>query len=371
MTRPTRAEIDLGALRHNYRQIRTLLPRNVRIMPAIKADAYEHGAVRCARALADVGADAFGVAIVEEGIQLRETGVNVPILIFSAMLVEQLPLALRFGLMPTVSDAGFAEEVARAAARRGCPAAIHVKVDTGMGRVGILHQEAVEVISRIADVDGIVLEGIYTHFATADEADKTFTREQMRIFDGILLRLKERGITFRYRHAANSGALLDVPAAYYDMARPGILLYGLYPSPEATRRLMLRQVMTIKTNITLLKRFPKGYGISYGRTYTTPGERLIATLPIGYEDGFFRVYSNQAEVLVRGQRAPVVGRVCMDQTLVDVTDAPGVQVGDEVVIYGGQGDEFISIEDAAQLAGTIPYEVVTLVGKRVPRIYIE
>lgn len=371
MTRPTRAEIDLGALRHNYRQIRTFLPRNVRIMPAIKADAYEHGAVRCARALADAGADAFGVAIVEEGIQLRETGVNIPILIFSAILAEQIPVALRYGLMPTVSDVKFAQEVAAAAARRGSKAAIHIKIDTGMGRVGVLHHEAVEVISRIADIPGLILEGIYTHFSTADEEDKSFTREQIRIFDDIILRLRERGIVFKYRHAANSGAMLDVPQSYCDMVRPGILLYGIYPSPYVTRRLLLRQVMTVKTNITLLKRFPQGYGISYGRTYITPDERLIATIPIGYEDGFFRAYSNKAHVLVRGQRAPVVGTVCMDQTLIDVTEIRGVQVGDEVVIYGRQEDEEISIEEAAHLAGTIPYEVVTLVGKRVPRIYVE
>ena len=369
--RPTRAEIDLSALDHNCRQIRAFLPRDVRIMAAIKADAYEHGAVRCASRLYHNGVDAFGVALVEEGIQLRETGVSVPILVLSAMLGRQLPSALRHGLRPTVSELSFAREISHEAARRGVEAPIHVKVDTGMGRVGITHDQAVERIAEIAEVPGLILEGLYTHFATSDEADRSFANEQLRLFCRVTDGLAERGVRFRYRHAANSGATIDMPEAHFEMVRPGVLFYGMYPSPDVTRRLDLRQVMTIKTNVTLVKRLPAGHGISYGRTFVTQRESLIATLPLGYDDGFLRAYSNKAYVLIRGKRVPVVGRVCMDQTMIDVTDVPGVETGDEVVVYGRQGDEEITIEEAAALAGVIPYEVICLVGKRVPRVYVE
>jgi len=371
LTRPTTAEIDLDAIAFNMRQTRELVGPDVKICPAVKADGYGHGAVEVSRIVLDAGAEMLGVATVEEAIELREAGIEPPILILQYVLEEQIPELVAHDLSTTVCDRGFASALCKKTRAAGKTAKVHIKVDTGMGRIGVRPQDAVAFALELSKMPGLEIEGIFTHFPSADEEDLSFSRKQIGQFTAITQAVEAAGVRIPLRHTANSAAILNMPESHFDMVRPGIMLYGLHDSEHVSREVTLRQSMTLKTTIVFLKELPPGRTVSYGRTYTTSRRTLVATIPIGYADGYNRLLSNRAPALVRGKKISVIGRVCMDQTMLDVTDVADVSVGDEVVLYGGQGSEYISIEEIAALLGTIPNEVICAVGKRVPRVYVQ
>lgn len=367
MSRPTIAEIDLDAIAFNMRQIRGLVGPDVKICPAVKADGYGHGAVQVASTALKAGADMLAVATLEEGLELREAGIDAPILNFQCMLREQIPDIVSHDIRTMICNQSFAEELSRQAMGASKRLKVHLKVDTGMGRVGVQKWEAVDFAQKIAQLPGLEIEGIFTHFPTSDEEDLTFTHEQIRDFKEITDAIEAAGVHIPIHHAANSGAILNMPEAYFDMVRPGIILYGLYDGETCVE---LHPAMSLKSRIVFLKELPAGRTVSYGRTFKACRPTLVATIPIGYADGYNRLLSNRGPALVRGTRIPVIGRICMDQVMLDVTDVPGVSVGDEVVLYGRQGDESISVKEIASTLGTITYEVTCAVSKRVPRIYV-
>lgn len=370
MPRPTVAEINLDAIASNLRQVRKLVGADVKICPAVKADAYGHGAIPVSRALLDAGAEMLSVALVEEAIELREAGITAPILVLPCTFPDQIPEIIRHGITSTICDLTFAQELSRESEAAGKRAKVHIKVDTGMGRIGVQPQEALDFAREVSKLPGIEIEGVFTHFPCADEEDQTLTRGQTEFFRAITEALAAADVRIPIRHTANSGAILNVPESYFEMVRPGIALYGLYEGAFAEEQIEFKQAMTLKTKIIFLKEIQPGTTVSYGRSYRASRPTRVATLPIGYADGYSRGLSNKGTALLRGMRVPVIGRVCMDQTMLDVTEVPGVSVGDEVVLYGRQGEEQISIREVAQLIGTITYDVVCSVGKRVPRVYV-
>lgn len=368
--RPTHLEIDLDAIAANLRGVRARVGPGVKVLAAVKADGYGHGIVETAKVAVEVGTEMVGVAIVEEGVRLRNAGIDLPVLVLGASLPEQAATIVQYRLTQTVCTIELAAALADRAAAEGQTVPVHVKVDTGMGRLGLPVEDVVPFIRQLTAYPSLVIEGIFTHFSTADDADKRFTVEQTHRFRQLLVDLERQGLRPAIAHAANSGAILDLPESYFDMVRPGLIVYGYYPVGGVSRSLPLQPAMTWKTRIVYLKRVPAGTGLSYGRTYVTPQDTVIATLPVGYEDGYSRALSNRGVVLVRGQRAPVVGRVCMDQCLIDVGHIPGVSIGDEVVLVGRQGTDEVSIYELARRLGTIPNEAVCLVGTRVPRLFL-
>lgn len=372
MQRPTWVEINLDAIAHNVRAVRKKIGEDIEILAVVKADAYGHGAIETSRVLLKNGVKLLGVAIPEEGIELRKAGINASIIILGSLLPEQLDSVVAFSLTPTICDRFIAKELSYRAQKLLKKLKVHVKIDTGMGRLGVWHEDAVNLIKEIKHLNNLEIEGIYTHLATSDEKDKGFAYEQIGLFINVLKQLDAQNIHIPLKHAANSGAILDIPASYFNTVRPGLVLYGLYPSNEVSRSIRLQPAMTFKTRIAYIKDVQKGVTIGYGRTYKTSKQSTVATLPVGYVDGYSRSFSNRGEVIVNGYRAPIIGRVCMDQCIIDVSDIPDVSVGNEVILYGKSasgGAEEISIETAASLIGTIPYEIVCTIGKRVPRVY--
>lgn len=369
--RPVWAEVDLGAVAHNLAEIRRQVGEKTAVMAVVKANAYGHGLREVARALSRAGAAWLGVAVPEEALELRELGLEQAILVLSHTPAKTMVEAIKQDIRLTVYSAHQQKDLVDAARRAGKRAKIHLKVDTGMGRLGFPPSPAgLEEMRAIAAAPEVEAEGIFTHFASADEEDASFTRYQLGLFREVLARLAAAGCRFRWRHAANSAALLRLPETHFNLVRPGLALYGLYPSPAVNNGCVhLRPAMSLKSRIVFLKEVPAGTGISYGRTFVTRRESRIATLPLGYADGYSRLLSNCGQVLVRGKRAPVVGRVCMDQTMIDVTDVEGAAEGDEVVLFGRQGEAFLPVEELAAKMGTISYEVLCLVGERVPRFY--
>ncbi|MBW2038100.1 MAG: alanine racemase [Deltaproteobacteria bacterium] len=366
---PTIAEIDLGALAYNYRQLRQLVPPSVKFLAVVKADAYGHGAVPISKRLEELGADLLGVATVEEGVEMREGGVRKPILILSGIYQEEIKEVLRYRLTPVVYRLEIAEELCAEASKMGKRVPVHIKVDTGMGRIGVLYEEAPAFLNHLRSLENIEIEGVASHLSTADEEDPSFAEEQLRRFSWTIEEIKGIGMTPTLCHIANSAALFSLPAAHLNLVRPGIMLYGSYPSPSFKDKVTLQPVMSWKSRVADLKEVPEGFPISYGRTFFTRRPSFIAAIPVGYADGYSRLFSNRGEVLIKGRRVPVVGRVCMDWTMVDVTDVPGVEVGEEVVLMGRQLDQEITPEELGERIGTIPYEILCSVGKRVPRIY--
>ncbi len=374
------AEIDLDALRFNIDGIRRLLRPGVKICAVVKADAYGHGVKETARLFESSGADYFAVSMADEAIQLRELGIVKPILILGYTDPVRADELVRYNITQSVFDMEMAEALSDAAVRQKTKCKIHIKIDTGMSRVGFrAGYNAVKAVTAISRLPGIIVEGMFTHFATADEADRAFMDYQFNLFEGVAEELDRIGIHIAIRHVANSAAVMMYPETQLDMVRPGIILYGMYPSDEVDKsRLPLRPVMSLRANITLIKTIEAGDTVSYGRTFTAERTMRIATVPIGYADGYMRSLSNRGCMLVNGQRAPIVGRICMDQCMIDVTDIVGaVSVGDEVVIYGTQeydayGRHFegkITVEEVAGMCGMINYEMSCLVGKRIPRVY--
>lgn len=364
--RPTAALIDLSALEHNYAEV-SRRAGGRKVLAVVKAQAYGHGAVAVARRLADLGCHMLGVALVEEGRELRGAGISAPILVMGPVHPGQAGDIVRLGLTAVVYTLPVARALSEAAAAGGGKAVVHVKVDTGMGRIGLLPEDALACIAAIAKLPGLKVEGIMTHFADADLKDKQFASVQMDRFEALLRLLEAQGIGIPLRHAANSAAVLELGRALLTMVRPGLMLYG-YDPLEGRVNVDLRPVLSLVTSIAFLKKVPAGTPISYGRTFVTRRESLIATIPIGYADGYPRGLSNKGEALVRGRRVPVAGRVCMDMTMLDVTDVPGAAEGDEVMLIGSQGRERVTADDIAARTGTIAYEVLCGISGRVPRI---
>lgn len=360
--------IDGDALAHNYREVIRRADGR-KILVVVKAQAYGHGAVEVSRRLLGFGADMLGVALVEEGRDLREAGIVAPILVMGALFPEQSEAVVALGLTPVVSNHAVAQALSAAAKKRGTTVSVHVKIDTGMGRIGIAPEEAPAFIAELRTLGAITVQGLMTHFADADLCDKRFASEQMDRFESLLRTLAAQGTDIPVRHAANSAALLDFRRALFTMVRPGLMLYGYNPLEERAVSADLRPVLSLVTRIAFVKKVPAGVSISYGRTFVTKRESIIATLPIGYADGYSRGLSNKGEAIVRGMRARVAGRVCMDLCMLDVTDVPGVREGDDVVLIGSQGGERITADDIAARTGTIAYEVLCGISDRVPRIY--
>ncbi|MCW2278094.1 alanine racemase [Heliophilum fasciatum] len=369
MERPVWADVDLAAIAANVRNICQHVQPSTQVMAVVKANGYGHGAVPVAKAALDAGATYLGVALLSEVEELRGAGITAPILILGYTPPELAGAALATGAALTVFDLPTATAYSEAAQAAGKTLTVHLKVDTGMGRIGVLPEEAGDLAAAIARLPGLDLEGIFSHFAASDSRDKSYAHAQWAAFQQVLAAVAKRGIRVPIRHIANSAAILEMPETHLDMVRAGIILYGLQPSDEVTFPFPLAPAMELKARIAHLKTVPAGTAISYGCTFRTARESVIATLPIGYADGWIRLMSNCAHVLVRGRRVPLVGRVCMDQCMIDVTDVPAVSVGDEAVLFGRQGGEFLSVDEVARHAGTINYETVCLVSYRVPRHY--
>lgn len=372
--RPTVARIDLGALRRNCRLVRrAVAPQGASVMAAVKADAYGHGIVPVARAMEDEGIDWLGVAIVEEGLRLREAGVRLPILVLGGFADGSEPEAIEAGMTPVVFRSASARALNALASRTGERLGIHLKVDTGMNRLGVPRGLLGGFLDLLDGLDHLYVDGVLTHFAEAENSDGEFTSYQRDGFAAAIAQVRERGHRPRWVHAANSAALMmgRVPtdSAAGILVRPGLSLYGLSPDDSLTGAWPLEPVMSFESAISYVKRIPAGAKVSYGLTWTAKRSTKVATLPVGYGDGFPRALGNRADALVRGCRAPVIGRVCMDLTLLDVTDVPGVQEGDRATLMGRQGAQQIDATELASLLGTIPYEVICGISSRVPRVY--
>ena len=370
-TKRTWAEISLPSLEHNYRALRGMLPRGCRFVGVVKADAYGHGAIPVAKKLEELGAEYLAVACLDEAIELRRAGIQMPILILGVTPAEFAGELLEHGLTQTVQDSGSARALSKAAAAAGKTLRVHIKADTGMSRLGFLCDEehldaAVAEIAAACALPGLEAEGIFTHFAAAD-GDEEYTMVQLTRFLDVTDKLAKRGVRFKIRHCAASAAVLNYPCTHLDMVRPGIALYGHYPDPacQGLDGPGLLPVMTLKTRVAALRELPAGTSVSYGRTHTLDRDSRLAVLPVGYADGLFRLLSGRGEVLIGGRRAPILGRVCMDLCMADVTDLPGVSVGDEVVIFGPD----LPLEEKADAVGTIQYELLCAVSKRIPRVY--
>ncbi|MDF2984975.1 MAG: alanine racemase [Eubacterium sp.] len=368
------AEINLDNIAHNIREIRRITNKNAEIMGVVKADAYGHGVMEVARTLLENGVSRLAVSMLDEAIQLRKNGFGVPILV----LGYTDPIRVNEIIENDVTQSVFSHELAKAlsdeAVKQGKKVKIHIKIDTGMSRIGFLPgYSAVKNVVEISRLPNIIIEGLFTHFATADEKNREFTLLQFERFMSICYELQRIGIHIPVKHCANSAGIIEYPDMHLDMVRPGIIQYGMYPSEEVDKtKIHLKSAMTLKANVILVKEIEKDTSISYGRIFTTARTSRIATIPIGYADGYMRMLSNKGKVIIHGEYAPVVGRVCMDQCMVDVTDLNStVEVGDEVVLVGAQGDNVITAEDVAQLIGMINYEFVCIVGKRIPRAFIK
>lgn len=364
--RPTWAEVNLNNLSHNFNQIKKTISPDTKIMVCVKADAYGHGLIPVSNKLVSCGVDYLGVASIDEGIRLREAGIKLPVLILGLILKKDIHPVFKYNLSVTACDKELAYALNNKARLTGGRVNVHIKVDTGMGRIGVLHQDAQGLVRKIHKLKFINIEGIFTHFAFAD-MNKEFTSYQIDLFNRLIQKLNKEGIRPPLIHAANSMGVIGYKNSHFNMVRPGLVIYGLYPKKELT--VDLRPVLSLKTKILFVKRLPKGYGISYGHDYITKKDTAIVTLPIGYGDGYTRNLSNCAPVLIRGKRFKISGRICMDQIMVDVGDSK-VRLGDEVVLIGSQGKNKITVEELALLSDTIPYEIVCGLGSRVPRVYV-
>lgn len=364
------ALIDLDAVAHNVQALRQHIGPQVEMFAVVKANAYGHGAVQVARVALENGAQRLAVARTAEGVQLRRAGISAPILNMCYTVPAEAEAIVLAGLTATVASLEGAQALSQRAAALGRQATVHIKVDTGMGRYGLLPEEVLPFLEQASRLPYLHIEGIFTHFAVADSRDKSYTHQQLAIFKDVLRAAQEAGYRFRLRHAANSAATLDLPEAHLDAVRPGLALYGLYPSSEVTRGVPLRPAMSIRSHAARVRILPPGSSVSYGRTFIAARPTRVVLVPIGYGDGYHRLLSNRGSVLIRGQRAPIIGRVCMDQLMADATDIPDVQQDDEVVLLGEQGGEAIRAEEIAALAETINYEVVTALAARIPRLYV-
>lgn len=366
----TYAQIDLQAIRHNIREVKNHIAPGTKVMAVVKANAYGHGAVPVSQTLGDM-VDAFGVAMIEEALELREAGIDKCILILGYTAEAWYGKLVDLEISQTVYTYEMAQKLSAVAVKRGKPARIHIKLDTGMGRIGFAPtEEALDLIEQMAALPGIVMEGIFTHFARADERTIDAARMPFSLFMDFVDKLEKRGIEFPLKHVSNSAAIISFPEANLNMVRSGIMTYGLYPSGEVPKDVIkLRPAMEWKAFISYVKRVDAGTSISYGGTFTADHPMLVATIPVGYADGMKRALSGKGRVLVRGEYAPVLGRVCMDQFMIDVTHIQGVKMGDPVTIFGRDGRKSIPVEEVAELAHSFNYEFICSVTERVPRKY--
>lgn len=365
--RPTHVEINLSALSHNFRMIRHDLPAECGVLAVVKADAYGHGAVEVAKALQELGASLLGVAIVEEGIELRKAGIALPVLMLGGPWPGQEEHIIANGLQVCVFEVEQLQRLEQAASLLGRQCHCHLKIDTGMGRLGVLPHDLAGIVAQFQQSPHLVLDGVMTHFAVADSQDHPYTQQQLALFLDCVQQVRSAGFSPRYIHAANSAVTFSHVIDGCNLVRPGIALYG--GQPFSGKTLPLQPVMSFRTNVAHLKSLPVGSGVSYGLHFIAQRPTLIAAIPVGYADGYNRLLSNTGTALVRGQRVPVAGTVCMDWTLLDVTDVAGVSAGDEVTLLGCDGNECVSAQQWADQIGTISYEVFCQISKRVPRYY--
>ena len=367
------ARIDLDIIASNMEKMKQNLCADTQIMAVIKADGYGHGAVPIAQMLESVDYIwGFAVATLDEALVLKNEGIQKPILVLGCVFPDQYLEMLKHDIRMNVYTEEMAEAISQMASREGMTAYMHIKLDTGMTRLGFhVNETSIEAIARIAKMKNVSMEGIFTHFAKADEVDKAYTTKQIQDFCWMTQQLKERNITFTYEHCANSAAIIDVPEANFDLVRAGISTYGLYPSEDVKKESVpLKPAMALKSHVAFVNQIAPHIPISYGGTYVSNRNMTIATIPVGYADGYPRSLSNKGYVLIRGKKAPIVGRVCMDQFMVDVTDIEGVCFGDTVTLIGKDGNESISVEDLGALSGRFNYEFVCDLGKRIPRVYV-
>jgi alanine racemase len=364
--RPTQATIDLDAIAHNVAEIKKRVGSRRGVMAVVKADGYGHGAFEVSKTALRSGAGSLGVALPEEGQTLRQSGIKAPILVFGSIQPREASKAVAASLELTVCSLEVAQALDCAAAETSTRVNVHIKVDTGMGRIGVPPEEMTAFVRAIRGLKSLEVVGLFTHLASADEEDKTSSRKQIDVFNRVLRDLQLAGIQIPQRHMANSAGILELPESYYDLVRPGIAIYGLYPSHHMKRSLELKPAMTFKTKVAFIKTVPSGTPISYGGSFVTQRKTRIATLPVGYGDGYSRLLSGRGGVLLNGCRAPLIGRVCMDMCMVDVTHVRRVALGDDVILFG----EDLSVDEIASQLGTINYEVLCNVGKRVPRFYV-
>jgi len=370
VVRPTHVEVDLSRLSENFQSIRRHVSP-AKIMPILKANAYGHGMVRIARAMEKLGADYIGVAVLEEGILIREAGVGLPILVLGGIFGNQVPHFLKHGLTITASSLEKLRQVDEAAGRMGVTARVHLKIDTGMERIGVHYYSAESFLETALKCRHVEIEGIFSHFASSDSADLTYARLQLERFLEVLSFFEKRGIPAPpLRHMANSGAILQLPEARLDLVRPGILMFGVYPTQEARRSIPVKPVLSWKSRVVYFKIIRSGHPVGYGSTWRSDHPVRAVTVPVGYGDGYFRSMSHHAHVLIRGRKYPLVGTLSMDQIVVNI-ESDSAFNDDEVVLIGESGGESITCEDLAAWAGTIPYEVLTNINTRVPRLYIQ
>ncbi|MCT4604749.1 MAG: alanine racemase [Marinisporobacter sp.] len=372
-TRPVWAEINLDHLAHNMKEIRRVVRKTTKVTAVIKANGYGHGAVEIGEILLQNGANRFAVATLSEALELRKVYKDIPILILGYTPENNAEEIIENKIIQTVYSLEQAKKFSQKAQELKKEIIFHIKVDTGMSRIGLKPDEtSVAIVKEIDRLPNVVVEGIFTHFAVADAINKTFTHQQYEKFINFSKRLKEEGIDIPIKHVSNSAAIIDLPEMNLDMVRAGVILYGLYPSDEVKKDIMkLKPALTLKAKISHVKELDEEMGISYGLKYVTDKKSKIATIPIGYADGFTRMLSGKAKALVGGKKVPVVGRICMDQCMLDVTEVENVKVGDEVILIGTDGNNTILAEDIGNLLNTINYEIVCMVGRRIPRVYMK
>lgn len=368
------AKIDLDAVAWNMEQMKKNLKEGTEMVAVIKTDGYGHGAVQVASMLESYDyVWGYAVATLDEAVVLRAAEIQKPILVLGCIFPDQYWEMLKYEIRMNVYTKEMAEAISALAVEKGEQAYVHIKLDTGMARLGFSAEESsIEEIKEIAELPNLVLEGVFTHFAKADEEDKTFTMMQLEKFEWMTQRLEEEGVTFPYAHASNSAGIIDVRRADYNLVRAGIAIYGLYPSEEVDKeKVQLKPALSLKSHIAFVKDIPAGTPVSYGGDFVSEHQMRIATIPIGYGDGYPRSLSDTGYVLIRGKKAPIIGRICMDQFMVDVSDIPEVKFGDKVTLIGRDQEEYLPVEKLSELSGRFNYEFVCDLGKRIPRVYVQ
>ncbi len=374
MNKRTWAEINLDAAEHNIRAIREITDPNAKIMAVVKADGYGNGFYEMADTFLKNGADMLAVAMLQEGIAIRRSGITAPVLILGTCLPDMLEGLIDYDITPNVYSYDTAESISEIAVKKGKTVKIHIKLDTGMSRIGYLvnddtYESVIDEILKISRLPNIEIEGIFSHFSTSDEADGAYTRMQLDRFMSVCGGLEDKGLKIPLRHIANSAGIMMYPEAHLDMVRPGVILYGMYPSDEVDKtRLPLIPVMTFKSVVTNIKTAESGRGVSYGKEFVTPAPTRIATIAAGYADGYLRGIAKNGFIMVNGEKAPIIGRICMDQCMIDATNVHNISIGDEVILFGEEG---VTIDDIAKSLNTINYEVSCGISKRVPRVYVK
>ena len=368
--RPTLAIVDRAAIKSNYFELKKNIAKDVEMLAVVKANAYGHGAVEVAKTLEHAGCNFFAVAMCEEGVELREAGVKSAVIILGGIYPNQIRDVIEYDLTPVIFDIETARIIDTLAGKTGKRIKVHIKIDTGMGRLGLLSYQVSPFFKTMKGLANLEVDGILSHFAEADEEDKEFSTEQLNLFLKIIKAVHDIGFNPRLIHIANSAAIVKHADSHFNLVRPGIMLYGAYPAGHMIEKIDLKPALRLVTQIVHVKQAPKGFPVSYGRKYITKKDSVIAAIPIGYGDGYPRSLSNKGEVLIRGQRAKVAGAICMDITMLDVTHIKGVEQGDEAVLIGKQGDDKITVDELAEKAGAISYEILCGITSRVPRVYI-